>query len=60
MTMALKLQGKKSQRDVGGLMQVGESFITLMKFSKKISKSVLYIQDMHLIMPYISLGYRLH
>lgn len=61
-TMTLKnYKLKKSERNVGGgVMQLGENFVCLMIFSKRTFKSVLYIQAMHLIMLYISLGYKLH
>lgn len=62
MTMVLKLQAKKSQRDVGGANTSWGEFYKPndIFYKKKTFKCVLYIQGMHLIMPYISLGYRLH
>lgn len=56
-----KLQAKKHPKERWvELRQMGENFACLMLFSKRTFKSVLYIQAMHLIMLYISLGYRLH
>lgn len=61
MTMALRnYKLNKSQRNAGGADMMGENFACLMIFSKRTFKSVPYIQAMHLIMLYISLGYRLH
>lgn len=56
-----KLQAKKVRKECGwGVMQLGENFVCLMIFSERTFKSVLYIQAMHLIRLYISLGYKLH
>lgn len=40
-------------------MQMSQT-LDIKGYFKETFKSVLYIQTMHLIMPYISLGHRLH